>query len=148
MAAIAAVPDIYSVGYEQVGRLGWKYTARRSGGRLIDHEDIHRLIEMVRQDFDAIPGRIARAAERKAEEEAERVAAQEAAERAEAEAAERAKYATPRQVDFILTLLAEREFRAFPGPGFIIDGPTERSEIEKMTKERASAYISSLKGDY
>jgi len=141
---LAAIPDDYSLTYEQIGRLGWRYLVRRNGRRITDSADIQRVITLVLEDVADRPRRAALAAERKAEAEAQAAAEKQAA----AEAAERAKYATPRQVDFILTLLAEREFRAFPDPGFIIDGPTERAAIEKLTKEQASAYISSLKGDY
>lgn len=54
--------------------------------------------------------------------------------------------ATPRQVDFILQLLARREHLG-EGGGFFY-GPTDRAGIEEMSKADASTYITSLKGDY
>lgn len=54
--------------------------------------------------------------------------------------------ATPRQVEFILQLLARRE-RTGEGGGFFY-GPTDRAGIEEMSKADASTYITSLKGDY
>lgn len=54
--------------------------------------------------------------------------------------------ATEKQVGFILTLLARR-VRAGEGGGFMT-GPTSRDAIAAMTRREASAYITSLKGDY
>jgi hypothetical protein len=54
--------------------------------------------------------------------------------------------ATPKQVDYILQLLARRE-RTGEGGGFFY-GPTDRAGIEEMSKVDASTYITSLKGDY
>jgi hypothetical protein len=54
--------------------------------------------------------------------------------------------ATPRQVDYIMSLLARRE-RSGEGGGFF-QGPTDRDGIAALTKAEASNYIRSLKGDY
>ncbi|MEU3978365.1 hypothetical protein [Streptomyces bacillaris] len=54
--------------------------------------------------------------------------------------------ATPRQVEYILGLLAERG-RSGEGGGFMT-GPTDRAGIEKLTSDAASRYIDSLKGTY
>lgn len=54
--------------------------------------------------------------------------------------------ATPRQVDYILTLLAKRTSDG-EGGGFFT-GPTDRAGIAKLTKAKASTYITSLKGEY
>ncbi|MFI9018706.1 hypothetical protein ACIGZI_32200 [Streptomyces griseus] len=54
--------------------------------------------------------------------------------------------ATDRQVDFILSLLAERR-RSGEGGGFY-GGPADRAGIEKLTRDQASTYINSLKGTY
>lgn len=54
--------------------------------------------------------------------------------------------ATPRQVDFIMQLLAKRGHDAVGG-GFMT-GPTTRTEVALMTKVDASLYITSLKEDY
>lgn len=59
---------------------------------------------------------------------------------------ERGELATPKQVDYILQLLARRD-RVGEGGGFFY-GPTDRAGIEEMSKADASAYITSLKGDY
>jgi len=57
-----------------------------------------------------------------------------------------AHLATPRQVDYILTLL-DRRARSGDGGGFF-SGPTDRAGIEKLSRSEASSYIDSLKGDY
>lgn len=90
--------------------------------------------------------RIQDKAERDAVEAAE-AAVREARERRLAELREtRGALATPRQVDYILQLLAYRE-RTGEGGGFFY-GPTDRAAIEEMSKADASLYITSLKGDY
>lgn len=58
----------------------------------------------------------------------------------------RAHLATPRQVDYILDLLAYRDYEG-DTTGFY-EGPTEREEIELLTRSEASTYIDSLKGNY
>lgn len=54
--------------------------------------------------------------------------------------------ASPRQVDYILALLAQRR-RDGDDSGFY-QGPTKRADIEQMSSRDASTYITSLKGDY
>jgi hypothetical protein len=54
--------------------------------------------------------------------------------------------ATPRQVDFIMSLLARRE-RTGEGGGFFT-GPTDRESVARLTRTEASTYIDSLKGAY
>jgi hypothetical protein len=54
--------------------------------------------------------------------------------------------ATPRQVDYIFNLLAQRAASGVAG-GFMT-GPTDRAGIEAMTKSEASIYITSLTEDY
>lgn len=61
-------------------------------------------------------------------------------------AAPKPALATLSQVDYIVTLLARRHQHG-DGDGFMI-GPTSRSEIAQMTRQDASAYISSLTGAY
>lgn len=71
------------------------------------------------------------------------------AQRAEAQAAQarrNADLATPRQINYILDLLAQRSRTGEEG-GFMT-GPTDRAGIDKMTRSVASAYIDSLKGAY
>ncbi|MER5882731.1 hypothetical protein ABT160_02765 [Streptomyces sp. NPDC001941] len=53
---------------------------------------------------------------------------------------------TPKQVDFILSLLDQRR-RSGDGGGFM-SGPTDRAGIEGLTRREASTYITSLKEDY
>lgn len=59
-------------------------------------------------------------------------------------AVQTANLATPRQVDYILSLLAQR---GGAGGGFF-NGPTDRAGIALLTKTQASAYITSLKEEY
>lgn len=54
--------------------------------------------------------------------------------------------ATADQVDLILTLLRERA-RSGEGGGFY-SGATDRAGIARMTRDQASSYINSLRGDY
>lgn len=60
--------------------------------------------------------------------------------------ARKGELATPRQVDYILQLLAQRR-RTGDGGGFF-QGPTDRAGIEELTKAEASTYITSLKEEY
>jgi len=55
-----------------------------------------------------------------------------------------ADHATPRQVDYILSLIA----RGAHEEGGYYDGPTTRTGIQQMTKASASAYIDSLTSRY
>ncbi|WP_026923297.1 hypothetical protein [Glycomyces arizonensis] len=55
--------------------------------------------------------------------------------------------ATPRQVDYIMSLMRQRR-RSGEGGGFIGGMPTTRAGVAKLTKQQASTLITSLKGDY
>ncbi|MFJ6667399.1 hypothetical protein [Streptomyces sp. NPDC091383] len=107
---------------------------------------VDTLIMWANQHAAGAPERIAKKAE------ADAIAAAEAAVReareAQLEEARRQKgaLATPRQIDYIIQLLARRE-RTGEGGGFFY-GPTDRAGIEEMSKADASTYITSLKGDY
>lgn len=57
-----------------------------------------------------------------------------------------AHLATPRQVQFILTLLAGHA--ADGDTSGFYNGPTDRASIELLTRSQASTYIDSLKGNY
>lgn len=61
-------------------------------------------------------------------------------------AARKGPLATLPQVDYILQLLARREYSG-EGGGFFY-GPKDRAGIEEMSRGEASTYITSLKGDY
>lgn len=75
------------------------------------------------------------AAEREAEAKAE-------AERAAAEA--RGPLATDRQVNFIMSLLAQHDGQNVT---WYSKGPTTRAEVARMTRSDASTYISALLGE-
>lgn len=75
------------------------------------------------------------AQERAAEEKAE-------AERAAAKA--RGPLATERQVDYILSLLAETDGQNVT---WFSAGPTDPAEVAKMTRKDASTYITALQGN-
>ncbi|MFF0166771.1 helix-turn-helix domain-containing protein [Streptomyces prasinus] len=104
------------------------------------------LIQWATQHAAGAAERIQKKAEQDAIEAAE--AAVREAREAQLEEARRTKgpLATPKQVEFILTLLARRECSG-EGGGFFY-GPTDRAGIEEMSKADASTYITSLKGDY
>jgi hypothetical protein len=74
----------------------------------------------------------------------------ELAEKRKADRAERAaagtEFATERQVDYIMELLAQRE-RTGEGGGFF-QGPTDRAGVANLSKADASLYITSLKDEY
>lgn len=86
-----------------------------------------------RKDADKVEQIIRRAAAEKAA--ADRVAAGQPAE-----------LATERQVDFIMSLVARRA--AYGEADGFMSGPTTREEIAKLSKSQASAYITSMKGQY
>lgn len=54
--------------------------------------------------------------------------------------------ATPKQIDYILSLLSRRQHNG-DGGGFMT-GPTDRQGIANLTQAEASTYITSLKEDY
>lgn len=86
-----------------------------------------------------------RIAKLRAEEAEEEKKAAEAKAQAEEEAkTPKVDYATDRQVDFILDLIAQGRRQE---AGFF-DGPTKPTEVRKLTKAQASAYIKSLLGDF
>ena len=112
-----------------------------AGTRLIDV-----LVQMALTHAEGAPARIAQAAEKRAVAEAEATVHQAREDQLAQIRREKGALATPRQVDYILQLLAKRE-RTGEGGGFFY-GPTDRAGIEEMSKADASAYITSLKGDY
>lgn len=104
------------------------------------------LIRFATQHTADSPARIAKKAEQDAIRAAE-AAVREAREAQLNEARQqKGPLATPRQVEYILQLLARRE-RSGEGGGFF-SGPTDRASLEEMSKIDASSYITSLKGDY
>ncbi|MFC1418607.1 hypothetical protein [Streptacidiphilus cavernicola] len=112
-----------------------------AGTRIVD-----MLVHWALQHAEGAPKRIAEKAERDAIEAAESAVREvRAAQLAELRRT-RGELATPRQVDYILRLLAARE-RSGEGGGFFY-GPKDRAGIEEMSKADASSYITSLKGDY
>lgn len=104
------------------------------------------LISIVTRHAEGAADRIARKAEKDAAEAAEQAARETRAARLAEARQQKGTLATPRQVDYILQLLARRE-RTGEGGGFFY-GPTGREAIEEMSKADASTYITSLKGDY
>lgn len=81
----------------------------------------------------------ARVAQRKARQ------AEEAARKARLAAArKKGPLATPRQIEFIMDLIDQGRREE----GGFYYGPTKREDVELMTKADASAYITSLLGDY
>lgn len=111
------------------------------GTRLVDV-----LIQWANQHAEGVAERIAKKAEKDAIEAAES-AVREAREAQLAEVRQaKGELATPRQVEYILQLLAARE-RSGEGGGFF-SGPTDRAGVETLSKGEASTYITSLKGDY
>jgi hypothetical protein len=146
------IPAGYFLSRIQRGRQGWMFEVSK-GAWKTSNADIDKVIRWANEHLATEPNRIARAAERKAEAEAEAalVVAREAA--ARQAAIEQANRATPRQVSFIMTLLWERKYTKLDGGGFFIgpedpEDPATLPAIEKMTREQASAFITSLKGDY
>ena len=104
------------------------------------------LINWTKQHTEGSAQRIQKKAEQDAIEAAE-AAVREARETQLAEVrAKKGELATPKQVDYILTLLARREHSG-EGGGFF-SGPTDRAGLEELSKREASTYITSLKGDY
>ncbi|NUQ98882.1 MAG: hypothetical protein HOY79_20755 [Streptomyces sp.] len=69
-----SIPGDYSLSYENIGRLGWKFLVRRNGRRITDNANIHRVIKSVQEHVADAPRRAALAAERRAEAEASAIA--------------------------------------------------------------------------
>lgn len=104
------------------------------------------LIGWVTRHAEGAAQRIADKAERDAVAAAEAVVREARESHLAAIRRQKGELATPRQVEFILQLLAARE-RSGEGGGFF-NGPTDRVGIEELSKGEASLYIDSLKGDY
>lgn len=90
--------------------------------------------------------RIAAEAEREAIAEAEAEVQQARADQLSRIAESKGPLATPRQVDYILSLLDARRYDG-NGGGFFT-GPTNRPGIEELSRGEASMYIDSLKENY
>lgn len=104
------------------------------------------LISLATRHAEGADARIAKHAEKLAVAAAEE-AVREVRETQLAEArAAKGELATPRQVEYIIQLLEARKLSG-EGGGFY-SGPTNRADIELMSKGEASLYITSLKGDY
>ena len=82
--------------------------------------------------------------ERAAAKKAEQAKADAAAAEREQLTATKGPLSTPRQIDYIMTLLAQGRHHE----GGFYSGPTTHTEIAKLSKAEASAYITSLKGTY
>lgn len=106
------------------------------------HTPVDVLISLALRHAEGADARIAKQAE------ADAIAAAEAAvrEARQAQLAEAGELATPRQVEYILRLLAARE-RSGEGGGFFV-GPKTRGDIALLSKGAASTYITSLTGNY
>jgi hypothetical protein len=143
----------------------WKITGRRAGDprelkATIDSDRkvseiniaagrpriVDSLIYSALQHAEDADERIAKKAEADAVEAAEQAVRQARADQLAEIERTRGPLATPRQIDFILQLLAKREITG-EGGGFYY-GPKDRAGLEAMTKAEASVYIDSLKGDY
>lgn len=103
-------------------------------------ETVERAIEICEKKQRSTDEYRAKLAQERAAEE--KAAAERAA--AEAEAKARGPLATERQVDYILSLLAQHDGQ---NTTWYTAGPTTSAEIAKMTRKEASTYISALKGE-
>lgn len=147
-------PAEYSIAKSQ-HRTGWHW--KISGSRTEDPTPLKAFVDVNEASAGDLIRRAtehAQGAEARITAKAERdiIEAAEAAVR-EARAAQldeirrtKGELATPKQVEYIVQLLAARE-RSGEGGGFFY-GPTDRAGIEEMSKIDASSYITSLKGDY
>lgn len=108
-------------------------TARRASGAL---DTVEWAIELCNRHQTWHEEHLAKiAAEREAQAKAD-------AERAAAEA--RGPLATDRQVNYIMSLLAQHDGQNVT---WYSKGPTSRAEVARMTRSDASTYISALKGE-
>lgn len=92
---------------------------------------------------------VAYAYTRKDADKVEQVIRLDALEKAAADrvaAGQPAELATERQVDYIMSLIAHRA--AYGEADGFMAGPTTHEAIAKLSKAQASAYITSLKGQY
>ncbi|MEV5451624.1 helix-turn-helix domain-containing protein [Streptomyces sp. NPDC052535] len=163
-AITEALPDAYWVRQHEVryrSALTENYWVwRLGGGDDNDPQDVRCDVRLT-STRDTIVQHMVKAAQAHAAGTADRIrakaerdvtAAAEAAvrEAREAQIAEarqqKGPLATPRQVDYILSLLLSRR-ESGEGGGFFT-GPTDRAGIETLSKREASSYITSLKGDY
>jgi|GEM_PF-6689190 len=104
--------------------------------KFTDLESVEWAIELCNRQQTALDKHAAKlAAEREAEAKAD-------AERAAAEA--RGPLATDRQVNFIMSLLAQHDGQNVT---WYSKGPTTRAEVARMTRSDASTYISALLGE-
>jgi len=164
-AIIEALPEAYwirkhEVRYSRSSLSSNYWVWRLQGGDNGDPQDV-RCDVRIGTDRETAVRQMTAAAEKHAAGSADRIrekADREAIATAEAtvrearetqlEEARRTKgpLATPKQVDYILQLLARREYTG-EGGGFF-SGPTDRAGMEELSRTDASTYITSLKGDY
>lgn len=123
---------------------------RRTRGRAVKKGDINVYSEATGKRVNFDPFETAEKAvayvERKEKADAERKAKAEAAKVEEKEAEQEAaeELATPRQVNYILALLAQHDFQ---NTTWYSAGPTTIEGVQAMTKSAASTYISALQGN-
>lgn len=109
-------------------------------------QQVDILVKWANEHHEDLPCRIAKKAAATAAAAAEAAVREVREQQLAAARREKGDLATPRQVDYILQLLARRE-RSGEGGGFFL-GPKDRPGLEEMSRAEASLYITSLKGDY
>lgn len=107
---------------------------------------VDMFIAMVKTHAESAPARIAAAAEKAAVAAAEAAVREAREQQLEDARRQKGALATPKQIDYILQLLEQRE-RTGEGGGFFT-GPTDRAGLETLSRREASTYITSLKVDY
>jgi hypothetical protein len=121
---------------------GFRHTWDEGNDKIHDATGGDLLVRIALEHAKDAPKRAAKKAVAEAEQAVREARADQLAELQR----QKGELATYRQVDYILDLLEQRRITG-EGGGFFV-GPTDRAGIEELSKNEATMYITSLKGDY
>lgn len=153
LALVEGMPDgyrptrgTYSANSVRAGQAYWKVEGPDGYKQTSDVNDQGSHVDALIRSAVAHAAKASERAAKRAVEEAEAAVREARVEQLAELERTKGELASPRQVEYIMRLLAYREISG-EGGGFFL-GPTSRAGVEGLSKREATLYITSLKGDY